>query len=202
MNTAKITLTATVLAAAFGLVLGLSAVPSGSYACHKNTEHGNQTNCGGGGGGGGGGEDATIFEVSVVGLEPGGESPQDCLGITKPPKLDALFGPGCTVFMANDLDLNLFAISVRTRKNGMTDLLIFFTSGDELFPVPFPVPNETVYATDRLGVTVTPPNPEEGDSFLFTMVAEDDDLTKIHQPGKGVVVGKFSLESFSYVPIN
>ncbi len=54
MNAAKVTLTSTILAAAFGLALGLSAVPSDSYACHKgNVEHGNQTDCDNGGGGGG-----------------------------------------------------------------------------------------------------------------------------------------------------
>ncbi len=79
----------------------------------------------------------------------------------------------------------------------MTDMLLFFTSGVELFPVP----NETVYASDRLGVTVTPPDPTD-DSFMITMVADNDDLIKIHQPGKGDVVGQFSLLSFSYVPIN
>ncbi len=50
MNAAKMTLTATVLAAAFGLVLGLSAVPSDSYACHHGLEHGKETDCGAGGG--------------------------------------------------------------------------------------------------------------------------------------------------------
>ncbi len=52
MNAAKVTLTSTILAAALGLALGLSAVPSDSYACHKDTAHGNQANCDNGGGGG------------------------------------------------------------------------------------------------------------------------------------------------------
>ena len=37
----------TVVAAALGLALGLSAVPSDSYACHRGTDHGSQI-CGGG----------------------------------------------------------------------------------------------------------------------------------------------------------
>ncbi len=52
MNAAKFTLTATVLAAALGLALGLTAVPSDSYACHKDTAHGNQADCDNGGDGG------------------------------------------------------------------------------------------------------------------------------------------------------
>ncbi len=40
MNAAKTTLVSTVVAAAFGLALGLSAVPSGSYACNTGVKHG------------------------------------------------------------------------------------------------------------------------------------------------------------------
>ena len=52
MNAAKFTLTSTVLAAALGLALGLTAVPSDSYACHKDTAHGKQADCDNGGDGG------------------------------------------------------------------------------------------------------------------------------------------------------
>ncbi len=52
MNAAKVTLTSTILAAALGLALGLSAAPGNSYACHKDGAlHGNQTDCDNGGGG-------------------------------------------------------------------------------------------------------------------------------------------------------
>ena len=51
MNTAKITLASTALAAAFGLALGLSAVPSVSYACDLGVKHHGGGACGGGGGG-------------------------------------------------------------------------------------------------------------------------------------------------------
>ncbi len=53
-------LTGTMLAAALGLALGLSAVPSGSYACHKDTEHGNQTDCDNGG-------DGIVYEATLTG---------------------------------------------------------------------------------------------------------------------------------------
>ncbi len=61
MNAAKVTLTSTILAAALGLALGLSAVPSGSYACHKDGAlHGNQTDCDNGG-------DGIMYEATLTG---------------------------------------------------------------------------------------------------------------------------------------
>ncbi len=52
MNTANITLASTALAAALGLALGLSAVPSVSYACNLGFKHNDPgVPCGGDGGG-------------------------------------------------------------------------------------------------------------------------------------------------------
>ena len=68
MNAAKVTLTSTILAAALGLALGLSAAPGNSYACHKDGAfHGNQTDCNnGGGGGGGGGGGAIVYTAELT----------------------------------------------------------------------------------------------------------------------------------------
>ncbi len=47
MNAAKVTLTSTVLAAAFGLALGLMSAPGDTYACHKEGGS-DQKDCGDG----------------------------------------------------------------------------------------------------------------------------------------------------------
>ncbi len=62
MNAAKMTLTSTILAAALGLALGLSAVPSGSYACNTGVKHNSGEPCGGGGDG----EDPIVYTAELT----------------------------------------------------------------------------------------------------------------------------------------
>ncbi len=186
MNAAKMTLTSTILAAALGLALGLAAAPA---MADKPVCPGHDHGCGTDS------EDATIFAVELDLLSGPNGGSVDCIGTTNPPKLDARFGPGCSVSMDDGLELNLFATAVRTRKDGTTDLLLFFTSGDQLFPVP----NETVYATDRLGANIIPgPFPD----FALELNILMADMIKIHQPDKGDVVGQISVGSFFYEPID
>ena len=187
MNAAKFTLTSTILAAAFSLALGLAAAPAmADMPVCPGHDHG----CGGD-------EPETSFEVSLTGLDnfgPEWGTETDCIGTTNPPQLGAQFdeaGPICSVTMDGGLVLNLFSITVRVRGNGMTDMMLYFTSGTVFIPPE----SDTVYATERLGTLVVL---GELPAFELRLNAEDEDLTKVHQPDKGDVVGSISVGSFFY----
>ncbi len=62
MNTAKVTLTSTVLAAALWLAFGIMAAPSGSSACDTGTKHKTGAPCGGGGDG----EDPIVYTAELT----------------------------------------------------------------------------------------------------------------------------------------
>ncbi len=169
-----------------GLALGLAVAPA--MADRPDPEHDH---------GGGGDEPETSFEVTVEGLEGPEGGTEDCIGTTNQPKLGAQFdeaGPICSVDIGG-LVLNLFLITVRVRGNGMTDMMLYFTSGTVFIPPE----SDTVYATERLGTLVVL---GELPAFELRLNAEDEDLTKLHQPDKGDVVGQISVGSFFYVPID
>ncbi len=68
MNAAKMTLTSPILAAAFGLALGLAATPAQAHHCKGAHDFPECTSGGGGAGGGGGGGTTPIF-ADISGLD-------------------------------------------------------------------------------------------------------------------------------------
>ena len=188
MNAAKMTLVSTVVAAAFGLALGLAPAPAEAHHCKGG--HAIYPECDGGGGG---------FTVDmVVGLMGPEGGMDECMGRTNSSNLSARFGPGCSVTMDDDLVLNLFQASVRTKKNGMTDIDLFFTEEELSDTVFTPILNDIVYNTDRLDALIVlgvSPGFE-----LRLIKAVDVDLIKTSPPGKGEMVGQIEVGSFFYSP--
>ena len=142
MNTAKMTLTSTILAAALGLALGLAVAPAmagppdaqGCHPDHKVEECPVS-----------GGEDPTIFDVVLEFLEiPGGTVGDqtrvvNCMGdtdILANPGLTVNFDSGCFVKMHRtssgaEVEMHLFRLEVKTKGSGIIEIVLNFTTEPE-----------------------------------------------------------------------
>ena len=191
MIDSKIRKIPTVLAAAglvVALVLGFALNPSPTFA-NKPDGNGDHNH------GDGGGDTGTTFSVDVL----AGTGPtfdwvvtegEGCKGLTSK-NLNVTFPAGCGLVVVDDgfLDLYLFSIAVRNTKKE-TSVVLFFTSGLEVSPVP----NETVYESDRLPAMIEP----ESAGFAIVVDETNENLIKIHQPNKGDVVGFVSVGTIVY----
>ncbi len=202
MNTAKVTLTSTILAAALGLALGLAAAPAmadkpigGVHGPHGDDE------------------DATLFTVSLDFLivEDGSgfelTRVEDCEGTTDilaNPGLTVDFEPGCSVVMTVDFPdpgteetLSLFRLEAKIKGSGVTEIRLNFTTEEVL------TDGTTIYNTDRLFALIEPPLGEPG-VFVLDPVTDDEGefLTKGHQPGKGARTEQpLFIGEFTYTPM-
>lgn len=158
----------------------------------------------------GGGDDATQFSVEVLAGDVTSnwllmtEEDDDCDGRASE-NLIANFHetlPPCgevTVFNVDPpgggpLLLYLYQIHVRNTKRE-TSVRLWFTSDEN---TPFPVQNETVYASDRLLATIEAG--PAGSSFQIRVNETDKNLIKGSQPDKGEVVGLISVGKIVYYP--
>ena len=210
MNAARFTLTSTVLAAALGLGLSLWATPAQSHSCkhHIQTdEHCNR-------GGGTGEDDATIFAVILDSLTGSSGPPAvagACTGTTA-----ALANPGLGVQMIFDdgcfasiLDvpeipdgvLYPFALEVKTKGSGVTEIRLYFTTS-VFVGVCNPCQADTIWVTDSLLASIETPDPEVADEFVLSQVQPaPQTLVKIHRPDRGAeAVDVVSFGSFCYAP--
>ena len=126
----------------------------------------------------------------------------DCSGTTTQPKLSVNFPrdycgkvtakitPDGTV----STDLYLFSIAVKNTKKE-TSAMLFFTS----LCCAYPPPNETVFSTGRLLVTIEVTGLPEEAKFLIDVNKNTVPLTKLHQDNKGTVLhGKIYVGDIVY----
>ncbi len=204
MNTAKITLTATILAAALGLALGLGAAPALADPATEGEDHRH---------GKGAISDADPpWAVSIVDLKVNGSDPlSPCPGtpVQNKDTLAADFDTGCIIFMTSDgtdigdFGLSLFRVELRIKikGSGLSEAMLAFTTNPD-----FTIGDiAEVWSTDRMTVDIT-----EDDPFLgwITLTPSPPGLsagplTKEHQPGKGDVTDQnVSFSEIVYEPIN
>ncbi len=205
MNTAKVTLTSTILAAALGLALGLAAAPAMADKPDEEGMHGNHGDDGGG--------EVTLFTVVLDSLEVldgtvvDGTRVEDCEGTTDilaNPGLTVDFEPGCSVVMTVDFPdpgteetLSLFRLEAKIKGSGVTEIRLNFTTEEVL------TDGTTIYNTDRLFALIEPPLGEPG-VFVLDPVTDDEGefLTKGHQPGKGARTEQpLFIGEFTYTPM-
>ena len=215
MNTVKITLTSTILAAALGLGLSLWATPAQSHSCKHHDQSEDHCNRGD--------EqlDDTGFEVILDrltdSLTDSDEMPVgaggECTGTT-----DRLAKEGLGVQMFFNLDCFLsidsidtpeipegklypFALDVKTKRSGVTEIRLYFTTS-EFVGVCNPCPGGTIWVTDNLMATIETPDPEVADEFVLEQLPAEPPLhtlVKIHRPDRGAeAIGVVSFGSFCY----
>ncbi len=192
MNAAKVTLTATFLAAALGLGLGLAAAPAMADKPFMGL-HGH--------GGGNGDELATPLDVILNEVSGPEDEDLDCTGTSVPPSVLAVdVDQGCTITMdltalgEDDGRLSLFRVEVRTRKNRGTDIQLCFTT-NEAFSLG---DISEVYCADRVNATVCIESVDPTRIYLTPLLpAGGVKLRKLNQPFKNefseekVLVGEF-----------
>ena len=208
MNTAKITLASTVVAAALGLGLSLWATPAQSHSCkhhEPSEEHCNR-----------GDEqlDDTGFAVILDRLTAstngsvgaGGE----CTGTTDRLAKEGLgvqmfFDEGCSLSIFNvpeipDDVLYPFALDVKTKRSGVTEIRLYFTTS-EFVGVCNPCQADTIWVTDSLMASIDP-DPEVADEFVLEQLPAEPPLhtlVKIHRPDRGAeAIDVVSFGSFCY----
>ncbi len=208
MNAAKLTLTSTVLAAALGLGLSLWATPAQSHSCRHHDpseEHCNR-----------GDEqlDDTGFAVVLDSLTvpPDGTAVDiECIGST-----DAVAASGLSVqlFFRDDfcfvemhvdsaelpnvMKLYPFALDVKTKGSGVTEIRLYFTSS-EFVGICNPCQSDTIWVTDSLFAEIEGPSEPSGEIFLTPFLEDGvgEQLTKINRPARravttdGVLFGQF-----------
>ena len=211
MNATKMTLTATVLAAALGLALGFAAAPAMADKPDPVThmhDHSGET-----------GDDAgTQIEVVMecfsgdVGpnVAPCQEGGFTCEGTTVQMRLDELsadFAQGCNTEMTivlpdSDLPvlllLSLFRISVKAKGgSGETDIMYFFTTNPD-----FRIGDiADVYASDRVLADLEE-DEATGVVTLTPLSQNIGPLTKTQQPGKGAeTVENVLVGPITYTPV-
>ena len=199
MNAAKMTLTASILAAALGLALGLAAAPAiadqpigGVHGPHGDDE------------------DATLFTVSLDFLivEDGSGNEltrvENCEGTTDilaNPGLTVDFEAGCIVDMSVNISgnpvfaMSLFRLEAKTKGSGVTEVVLNFTTEDVI------TSNESLYVTDRLRANIVPTG-----GGVFDLIPEiqtlGEFLTKGHRPNKGATTNeRLVIGTFTYSPI-
>ena len=206
MNAAKVTLTATVLAAALGLGLSLWATPARSHACKHHDPLDGHCNRGD--------EqlDGTGFAVILDRLEAGvltTGAGGECIGTT-----DRLAKEGLGVQMFFDPDCSLsidipeilggvlypFALEVITKRSGLTEIRLYFTSS-EFVGICNPCQADTIWVTDSLMASIEP-DPAVEDEFVLSQVQPaSQTLVKIHRPDRGAeTTNEVSIGSFCYAP--
>ncbi len=211
MNTAKITLTSTILAAALGLGLSLWATPAQSHACRHHDESEDHCNRGD--------EqlDDTGFAVILDRLTDSDDisvgADGECTGTT-----DRLAKEGLGVQMFFNLDCFLsidsidtpeipegmlypFALDVKTKRSGVTEIRLYFTTS-EFVGVCNPCQADTIWVTDSLMASIETPDPEVADEFVLEQLPAEPPLhtlVKIHRPDRGAeAIGVVSFGSFCY----
>ena len=115
-----------------------------------------------------------------------------CAGSADLPGLDANFPPNCGMITVDDgLELCVFSIHVLDRNKG-TQVQLFFSAdcGSEH------TDKANVYVSELLEATF-----DEGTlaaTFFIKVNAQNQPLTKLHQPDRGTVVGQFSAGTMVY----
>jgi hypothetical protein len=206
MNAAKLTLTSTILAAALGLGLSLWATPAQSHSCKHHDpseEHCNR-----------GDEqlDDTGFAVILDSLTGSGGSTAvagACTGTTDRLAKEGLgvqmfFDDGCFVSILGvaeipDGMLFPFALEVKTKRSGVTEIRLYFTAL-AFDGVCNPCQADSIWVTDSLLASIETPDPEVADEFVLSQVQPaPQTLVKIHRPDRGAEAFEVvSFGSFCY----
>ncbi len=208
MNAAKVTLTSTILAAALGLGLSLWATPAQSHACRHHDESEDHCNRGD--------EqlDDTGFEVILDRLTDSADGSVgaggECTGTTDRLAKEGLgvqmfFDEGCSLSIFNvaeipDGVLYPFALDVKTKRSGVTEIRLYFTTS-EFVGVCNPCQADTIWVTDSLMASIDP-DPEVADEFVLEQLPAEPPfhtLVKIHRPHRGAEASAVvSFGSFCY----
>ena len=212
MNTAKVTLTSTILAVALGLGLSLWTTPAQSHACKHHDDLG-EDHCNRGD------EqlDGTGFAVILDRLTDSDDmsvgADGECTGTTD--RL-AKEGLGVQMFFHEECFLDVpeipggvlypFALDVITKRSGVTEIRLYFTTS-EFDGICNPCPGDTIWVTDSLMASIETPDPEVADEFVLEQLPAEPPLlhtlVKIHRPDRGAeAIDVVSFGSFCYAALS